>query len=59
MVATTTIPIVFITGSDPVEAGFVTSIGRPDRNVTGYTFSPLKWRRNALGSYANWFQPPP
>jgi putative ABC transport system substrate-binding protein len=35
--ATTTIPIVFVTGSDPVETGIVTSLRRPEANVTGVT----------------------
>jgi putative tryptophan/tyrosine transport system substrate-binding protein len=43
--ATTTIPIVFATGGDPISFGLVISLARPSENITGVSFL-----NNALGS---------
>jgi putative ABC transport system substrate-binding protein len=44
MNATKTIPIIFVTGSDPVARGFVASLARPEGNLTG-----LSWMAHELG----------
>jgi putative ABC transport system substrate-binding protein len=45
--ATESIPIVFVTVSDPVGSGFVTNLARPGKNITGFeNFQPAiggKW----------------
>jgi putative ABC transport system substrate-binding protein len=35
---TKTIPLVFVTGEDPVKSGLIKSVNRPESNLTGVTF---------------------
>jgi len=48
--ATTSIPIIFVTGLDPVTIGLVSSINRPGGNITGVSFYdvPVIGKRLAL-----------
>src|SRR3974390_811267 len=47
--ATSTIPIVFTTGADPVRLGFVTSLSHPGGNITGVNLFVVAMESKRLG----------
>src|SRR6478609_3285321 len=47
--STSTVPIVFTSGGDPVRAGFVTSLNRPGGNITGISWFGARLGGKALG----------
>jgi len=47
--APTTVPIVFVTGGDPVRDGLVANLNRPGGNVTGVSFMSVDLAAKQLG----------
>jgi putative tryptophan/tyrosine transport system substrate-binding protein len=47
--ATTTVPIVFATGGDPVRDGLVANLNRPGGNITGVSFISVELGAKQLG----------
>src|SRR5262245_51471501 len=47
--ATTTVPIVFATGGDPVRDGLVANLNRPGGNVTGVSFMSVELAAKQFG----------
>ena len=57
--ATSTIPIVFETGADPVAAGLIASLNRPGGNLTGVTSLNAQVGPKRLELCMSCFPPPP
>ena len=46
---TSTIPIVFVSGGDPIASGLVTNLSRPGGNITGVSFASAALQLKRLG----------
>jgi putative ABC transport system substrate-binding protein len=56
--ATATIPIVFVSGGDPIESGVVTNLSRPGGNITGVSFGSAALQPKRLGLLHELVPPP-
>jgi putative ABC transport system substrate-binding protein len=56
--ATSTIPIVFVSGGDPIESGLVTNLSRPGGNITGVTYGSTTQQPKRLGLLHELVPPP-
>jgi putative ABC transport system substrate-binding protein len=56
--ASSTIPIVFFGGGDPVAVGLVTSFARPGGNLTGVAFMAAELMAKRLELLSEWFPRP-
>jgi hypothetical protein len=56
--ATSTVPIVFLVGADPVELGLVTSLSRPGGNMTGVGALAVGTVAKRLQVLTSWCPPP-
>jgi putative ABC transport system substrate-binding protein len=56
--ATSTIPIVFLAGGDPIAGGLVTSLSRPGGNITGVSFASAPLQPKRLGLLHDLVPPP-
>src|SRR5258707_13525969 len=56
--ATSTIPIVFVSGGDPIESGLVTNLSRPGGNITGVSYGSVALQPKRLGLLHELVPPP-
>jgi ABC-type uncharacterized transport system substrate-binding protein len=56
--ATSTIPIVFVSGGDPIAIGLVTNLSRPGGNITGVSFASAPLQPKRLGLLHELVPPP-
>jgi putative tryptophan/tyrosine transport system substrate-binding protein len=56
--ATSTMPIVFVSGGDPIESGLVTNLSRPGGNITGVSFASAPLQPKRLGLLHELVPPP-